>query len=230
MPNGICAEHVSFRYGRGSWVLREFSILIDRRPTLLIGPNGAGKSTALRLLAGQLTPTKGKISADDSIGFASQYPVGLTGFSVTAQVRYAAWLAGLPRTQTSAAATRALTLTNLSDLADRTAIRLSGGELARLGIACALAPSPQWLLLDEPTASLDPLARRSVTTVYQMLVEAGAGLVVSSHTGTDVGPPFERIVVLDRGRLRFDGAIGDFFTTRHTHPVVADLAEALHDR
>jgi ABC-2 type transport system ATP-binding protein len=224
---GIHADHVSFRYGRAPWALQEFSTSLDGRPTLLIGPNGAGKSTALRLLAGHLAPTSGTVEVECSVGFASQHPVALAGFSVEAQVRYAAWLAGLPRSRTGSAAERAVALTNLSDLAERPATRLSGGELARLGIACALAPSPQWLLLDEPTASLDPLARRSVASVFRMLVDDGAGLVVSSHTATDVGAPFERLLVLDRGRLRFDGTIETFFTARHTHPVVTELVEAL---
>src|SRR5690606_34147238 len=132
-------------------------------------------------------------------------PVALPTFTVEDQVRYAAWLAGVRSSRTAAVARRALALTDLTDLADRPATQLSGGELARLGIACALAPSPQWLLLDEPTASLDPLARRSVTAVYRQLVAAGTGLVVSSHTATDVGPPFERLLVLDRASLCFEG-------------------------
>lgn len=227
MSISIVTERVSFRYRQRSWALRDFSVLLDGQPTLVIGPNGAGKSTALRLLAGQLRPLTGTIVVSGTVGFAPQHPVALPAFTVEGEVRYAAWLAGVRSKQTAAAAERALALTDLTDLADRPATQLSGGELARLGIACALAPSPQWLLLDEPTASLDPLARRSVASVYRQLVAAGTGLVVSSHTASDVGQPFERLLVLDRGAVCFVGSLEEFFTARHHHPVVADLVEAL---
>jgi ABC-type multidrug transport system ATPase subunit len=99
-----------------------------------------------------------------------------------------------------------------------------------LGIACALAPEPNVLLLDEPTASLDPLARRSVRTVLRALAEQGVGILVSSHTASDIGAPFTRLLVLDRGRLAFDGSVQDFFAAEHPSGVVADLAQALRER
>lgn len=227
----VRGDEVSFRYGRrgASQVLKSFSLALDARPTVLIGPNGAGKSTLMRLLTGQLKPSSGSVTRKGRLGWAAQHTVALPGFTVAEQVQYASWLAGLGRAEAVDEATRALGKTHLTDLADRPATRLSGGERARMGIACALASAPDFLVLDEPTAALDPLARRSVTAVLQGLADQGIGLLVSSHTATNVGPPFERLLVLHRGRLEFDGSVEEFFRLRHGSGVVADLAQALHD-
>lgn len=207
--------------------MHELQLVFDARPTVLIGPNGAGKSTVLRLAAGQLTPVRGLVTTDERIGFAPQHPVTLAGFTVAEQIRYAGWLAGVDKRAVVEYARRALRLTDLERLADRPATKLSGGQAGRLGIACALASDPTMLLLDEPTASLDPLARESVNDVFTTLVEQGLKLVVSSHTATDVRQPFQRLVVLHEGTVRFDGTLEAFFGTQHTDPVVTRLARAL---
>jgi ABC-type multidrug transport system ATPase subunit len=219
---------VSFRYRRGRpWVLEDLDLELDPRPTVLIGPNGAGKSTVLRLLSGQLRPTAGRVAKPPDIGFAPQHPVALPGFTVSEQVRYTAWLARTRRSAVGGRATAALDRTALADFTDRQATELSGGEAARLGIACALAAGTGHLVLDEPTASLDPLARRSVTAVLSSLAEEGVGLVTSSHTAADVGPPFERLVVLAGGCVRFDGTVTSFLSGNHPDPLVASFSEAL---
>lgn len=184
----------------------------------------------MRVLTGQLRPTSGSVTQNARVGWSAQHTAALPGFTVTEQVQYASWLAGLGRAEAVEAASSALVHTHLTDLATRPATQLSGGELARLGIACALASAPEYLVLDEPTAALDPLARRSVTAVLQSLAAQGIGILVSSHTATDVGPPFTRLLVLDRGRLAFDGSLDEFFTREHTSGVVADLAQALRGR
>ncbi|GIF10071.1 ATP-binding cassette domain-containing protein [Actinoplanes teichomyceticus] len=229
---GIRADRISFRYPRrGSQdVISGLTVALDRRPTILIGPNGAGKSTFMRLLTGQIRPSGGTVTREARLGWSAQHTVALPGFTVVEQVRYASWLAGLSRAEAVTAAAAGLSRTNLTELADRPATELSGGELSRLGIACALASSPDYLVLDEPTASLDPIARRSVTAVLEALAQQGTGILVSSHTATDVGSPFSRLLVLDRGRLEFDGSLDEFFTRRHASGVVADLAQALRGR
>lgn len=211
-------------------MLDDLDLRLDARATVLIGPNGAGKSTVLRLFARQLRPTAGRITGAARIGFGSQHAVALPGFRVDEQIQYAAWLAGIPRDKATTAAGRALELADLANLAERQATQLSGGQTARLGIACALAGYPDYLLLDEPTASLDPLSRRSVTAVLRGLSARGVGVVASSHTATDVATPFQRLLVLDEGRLVFDDTVEAFRRGTHTQPLVADLAEALRDR
>lgn len=219
---------ISFRYRkRTGWVIQDLDFRLDSRPTVLIGPNGAGKSTTLRLMAGQLRPTAGSISRSGRIGFSPQSTPALPGFTVPEQVRYAGWLAGLSRVAAVDAAVAAIELANLTTLTPRLARDLSGGERARLGIACAIATNPDCLLLDEPTSSLDPLARKSVTAVLDNLVSQGIRLVITSHTATDVREPFQRLVVLDRGIKQFDDALTAFLNGHHENGVVADLAEAL---
>ena len=184
----------------------------------------------MRLLTGQLRPTAGTVTADVRLGWSAQHPVALPGFTVTEQIQYASWLAGTSRAEAVEAAASALADTRLTELAARPPTGLSGGEQARLGIACALAGAPEFLVLDEPTAALDPLARRSVTGVLRGLAARGIGILVSSHTATDVGPPFTRLLVLDRGCLAFDDSIEEFFARSDTSGVVADLAQALRGR
>src|SRR4051794_7179888 len=96
----VAADNISFRYRRRSpWVLRDLSIALDGRATVVIGPNGAGKSTLLKLFAAQLRPTTGRITTVPGTGFAPQRPVALPGFTVADQIRYAAWLAGAGRAE-----------------------------------------------------------------------------------------------------------------------------------
>lgn len=112
-------------------------------------------------------------------------------------------------------------------LAGRPATALSGGEAAKLGIACALVTSPRLLLLDEPTAALDPIARSSVTAVLRQLVADGVTVVATSHTAADVGSPFERLVMMNHGRIEFDGTPADFLSGVHSSPTATELARAL---
>ncbi|WP_198955489.1 MULTISPECIES: ABC transporter ATP-binding protein [unclassified Frankia] len=220
-------RNIAFRYGRRAPVVEGLDLALDERPLVMIGPNGAGKSTVLRLMAGQLRPRSGRIEYAGKIGFAPQFTPVLPNFTVEQQVRYAGWLSGLSRREAARSAGPALARANLEALARRPARQTSGGERARLGIACALATDPDLLLLDEPTASLDPLARESVSEVLTELAGAGTRLVVTSHTATEVRPPFERLIVLDHGVVRFDGSLGEFFDNAHDDRVVAAFAQAL---
>jgi len=194
---------------------------------VLLGPNGAGKSTLLRLMAGHLRPQRGRIDASCSVGFSPQSPVILPGFTVFDQVKYAGWLGGLPLSETAAAAHRSLEAVALSEIGDRRVSTLSGGELARLGISCALSTSPELLLLDEPSASLDPLARESVRAVLCQLARSGVCVVATSHTAVDIGPPFERLVVLDAGVVAFDGSPERFLSGTHENTTVDGFSRAL---
>lgn len=224
-------RNVSFRYNRrGSWIVEDFDLHLDSRPTVMIGPNGAGKSTTLRLMAGQLRPASGSVERVGRVGFSPQFTPALPGFTVEEQIRYAGWLSGLTRTEAEGIAQHAISSADLTSLASRPARDLSGGERARLGIACAIAASPDYLLLDEPTSSLDPLARKTVTAVLDELVSAGVKLVITSHTATDVREPFQRLIVLDQGKKQFDGSLVEFFSGSHENAVVARLAEVLRGK
>jgi ABC-2 type transport system ATP-binding protein len=223
---GLDAADFGYRR-RGALVLRGLTLTVDHRATVIIGPNGAGKSTVLRLLARQLTPTGGQVIESVSIGYSPQRPVTLAAFTAREQVEYAGWLGGLSRRASAPAALAAIRMVGLEPLAGRPATALSGGEAAKLGIACALVTSPRLLLLDEPTAALDPIARSSVTAVLRQLVADGVTVVATSHTAADVGAPFERLVMMNHGRIEFDGTPADFLSGVHSSPTATELARAL---
>lgn len=88
--------------------------------------------------------------------------------------------------------------------------KLSGGERSRLAIATALNSGADMLLLDEPSAALDPVSKQAISDLYCQIVEYGQSLLVSTHDSADLKFPFERVIVLDAGQIRFDGSCAEF--------------------
>lgn len=182
--------------------------------TLLLGPNGAGKSTLLRLLGGLLRPTGGRILLDGEpvlarslqqlVGFMPREIAGLAGLTVFESVRYAAWLAGLPKRSALAAAKEAVAAVGLWDKRDAKSTDLSGGQLRRMGLASVLAGTPSVLLLDEPTAGLDPAQRHRFRDVLLGLPD-DLIVVVSTHQVDDVDDSYHQVRVLADGELRWKG-------------------------
>lgn len=222
---------VDYSYGRRApLVFNRLSLTLDHRSVVLIGPNGAGKSSLLKLISGQYQPRRGTVRVQCTIGYCAQRTVALPAFRVREQVKYAGWLAGRSRRASTRSAGVAIDVTGLGALASRPARTLSGGQAQRMGIACALAAEPQLLLLDEPTASLDPVARAGVNQVLTDLTASGLTVISSSHTAVDVGPPYGRLVMLDDGAVIYDGTPSDFLSDSHSHPTAVEFARALHGR
>ena len=181
----------------------------------LIGANGSGKSTLLRTLHGLVLPASGYAvhDADDAQrrqAMLFQRPYMLRA-SVLNNVALGVWLAGIPWKRAKAEALVALDRVGLADLAGRNAKALSGGQQQRVAMARAWALQPQVLLLDEPTASLDPAAKREVERLMAEFSEGGMTLVFSSHNLGQVKRLASRVIYLEQGALVADLPVHDFF-------------------
>ncbi len=178
----------------------------------LTGPNGAGKTTLLSMLAGVGRPSAGEISWHDGppapVGWAPQRPALYPRLTARENLRL---FAGLEGADDAAAATEALLgRADLRDVADRPARALSTGTLQRLNLAIALAGAPDLLLLDEPTATLSPDQRHRLWAWLTDLVAGeGMSLIFSTQSIDEAARHADRILVLARGRLMFDGTVPD---------------------
>lgn len=222
MTSVLQAQGLSRKYGR-RWALRDCSVDIPSGHVVgLVGPNGAGKTTLLKLAGGQLLPTSGSISvlggqpADGQeqlakVGFVAQDAPVYAGLSIADHLRLGAklnpgWDAGF-----AAGRIERLGL----DPAHR-AGKLSGGQRAQLALTLGLAKRPQLLILDEPVASLDPLARREF---LQGLMEATAehefSVLLSSHLVSDLERTCDYVIVLVDSRVRVDGPVEALLATHY---------------
>jgi ABC-2 type transport system ATP-binding protein len=171
----------------------------------IVGPNGAGKTTLLSILAGVLSPDEGEltISGRDA-GWVPQRPALYSKLSVAENLRLFARLEKLPDPE--AAVTRMLTQTGLADRADEEVGKLSGGNQQRVNIAIGLLSEPALLLLDEPSASLDPRQRERL---WEFISALGTTVVFSTHDVGEVERYATRVLLLADGDLLFTGTPGE---------------------
>ena len=197
----------------------------------LVGPNGSGKSTLLRTLHGLLAPAAGLVQRDAAQRQAMlfQRPHLLRASALT-NVALGVWLdrsLGLNWSQSRARAVQAIARVGLQAQAGQGARQLSGGQQQRLALARAWARQPDVLLLDEPTASLDPHAKREVEALITEFA-AGQGvpltLVWASHNLGQVKRIATRVICLESGRVRADLPVHDFFNAE----VLARLSPEAH--
>jgi ABC-2 type transport system ATP-binding protein len=219
----VLAAHGLGKQYRRRWALRDCTLEISAgHVTGLVGPNGAGKTTLLSLAVGLLTPTVGTIEvcggrpaadADQlgKVGFVAQDTPTYAGLSVADHLRLGAHLN--PRWDDAAARRR---IERLGLDPAQKAGRLSGGQRAQLALTLGLAKRPELLVLDEPVASLDPLARREF---LQVLMEAVAedeiSVVLSSHLVSDLERVCDHVVVLVDSQVRVAGDVEELLATHH---------------
>jgi tungstate transport system ATP-binding protein len=180
----------------------------------LVGANGSGKSTLLRLINGLLLPVQGQVHAQSSVSQAMLFQrPHMLRLLVLRHVALGLWLRGTPWTAARAQALRALQRVGLADLAERAARTLSVGQQQRVAMAQALAMEPALLLLDEPTASLDPHAKREVEALMEDFGRSHpqAAMVFASHNLGQVKRLAQRVVYLEGGRVLADLPVADFF-------------------
>jgi len=209
-------QDASVRFGEHVALQRIDFALRPGERIALVGANGSGKTTLLRLLHGQL-PHDGqrRVAAAPRQAMVFQRPF-LLRLSVWHNLMVALWLARVPRAARAARARAALARVGLEDQAQRPARVLSGGQQQRLALARAWAVQPQILFLDEPTASLDPGAKREVEALIagfadELGARHGTALVMSTHNLGQAKRLATRVVYLEGGRLIVDRDTDAFF-------------------
>ncbi len=196
--------------------------LMPGAPTVVIGPNGAGKTTLLRLAMGLIPPTRGRVTwggrtdaPAERRAIVFQRPMMLRR-SAMANLHYALAAADVPGADRDTRARELLALVGLAGLGDRPARKLSGGEQQRLALARALAKDPQVLFLDEPTASLDPAATKSVEDLIRDIAARGIKIVMSTHDLGEARRLAGDIMLMHRGRIVEAGDTDTFFSNPKT--------------
>jgi ABC-2 type transport system ATP-binding protein len=231
---------------RRAWALRDCTLDIPEGHVVgLVGPNGAGKTTLLHLATGLLTPTRGTISVLGGrpaagpaqlarVGFVAQDTPVYARMTVADHLRLGAWLN--PGWDQKLAQRR---IGQLSLDPKQRAGSLSGGQRAQLALTVALAKRPELLLLDEPVASLDPLARREfLRMLMEAVAEHGTSVVMSSHLVADLERVCDYLVVLVASRVRVAGEVSDLLASHRrlagprrdpaTLPAGQDVIEESH--
>ncbi len=221
----IETSHLSKAYG-SLRAVDDVSFRVDRGEVVgFLGPNGAGKSTTLRMLAGFLGPTAGRVRiaghdiveepllARQSIGYMPETSPLYPEMRVGEYLAFRAELKRVPRRDRRAAVRRALADTNIADVEDVVVGHLSKGYRQRVGLADALVAAPPILILDEPTAGLDPNQIRDVRALIRKLGEDHT-ILLSTHILSEVEATCTRALVIARGRLVAEGSIEEIRAMR----------------
>ncbi|MEV4251387.1 ABC transporter ATP-binding protein [Streptosporangium canum] len=222
MNTVLQAQGLGRKYGK-RWALRECTIDIPAGHVVgLVGPNGAGKTTLLKLASGQLEPTAGGITVLGGrpgsgpaqlarVGFVAQDTPVYAGLSVADHLRLGTRLN--PRWDAAMARDR---IARLGLDPGQRAGKLSGGQRAQLALTLGLAKRPELLILDEPVASLDPLARREfLQGLMEATVEHEFSVVLSSHLVADLERVCDFLIVLVDSRVQVAGEVEQLLATHH---------------
>ena len=232
---GIALENVSFTYQEGtplaSTALSDVSLTIeDGSYTALIGHTGSGKSTILQLLDGLLVPSQGSVRVFDTlitstsknkdirqirkqVGLVFQFAENqIFEETVLKDVAFGPQNFGVSEEDAEQIAREKLALVGIDEsLFDRSPFELSGGQMRRVAIAGILAMEPAILVLDEPTAGLDPLGRKELMNLFKKLHQSGMTIVLVTHLMDDVAEYANQVYVMEKGRLVKGGKPSDVF-------------------
>ena len=232
---GIALENVSFTYQEGtplaSTALLDVSLTIeDGSYTALIGHTGSGKSTILQLLNGLLVPSQGSVRVFDTfitstsknkdirqirkqVGLVFQFAENqIFEETVLKDVAFGPQNFGVSEEDAEQIAREKLALVGIDEsLFNRSPFELSGGQMRRVAIAGILAMEPAILVLDEPTAGLDPLGRKELMNLFKKLHQSGMTIVLVTHLMDDVAEYANQVYVMEKGRLVKFGKPSDVF-------------------
>ena len=232
---GVALENVSFTYQEGtplaSTALSDVSLTIeDGSYTALIGHTGSGKSTILQLLNGLLVPSQGSVRVFDTlitstsknkdirqirkqVGLVFQFAENqIFEETVLKDVAFGPQNFGVSEEDAEQIAREKLALVGIDEsLLNRSPFELSGGQMRRVAIAGILAMEPAVLVLDEPTAGLDPLGRKELMNLFRKLHQSGMTIVLVTHLMDDVAEYANQVYVMEKGRLVKGGKPSDIF-------------------
>jgi ABC-2 type transport system ATP-binding protein len=185
----------------------------------LLGPNGSGKSTTIKILLGLLPPSAGtcslfgipsdRVEARLEVGYLPESPYFYRHLTGRELVRFFAQMCGLAGPRLARRVGEVLEVVDMTEAADRRVGTYSKGMLQRIGLAQALVHDPRLLILDEPTAGVDPVGSAAIAALIQRLKAQGKTVLITSHLLGQIEDLCDRVAILDRGRLILEGAVPD---------------------
>ena len=232
----IRLNNVSHQYGQGTpfacTALEHVDLEIKKGEFVgIIGHTGSGKSTLVQLLNGLVQPTEGQVFVDDTdiagksaaalaarrrVGMVFQYPeYQLFEETIAKDIAFGPKNYGLPPAETEERVREAMSFVGLDydEYANRSPFRLSGGQMRRVAIAGIIAVRPDYLILDEPSAGLDPVGRREIfAQIRRRYEETGTTVILVSHNMDDIAALANRLIVLSRGKVTLDGEPLEIFS------------------
>lgn len=225
-------ENVAKRFGN-NLVLDKINLSINEGEIFgIIGRSGSGKTTMLNLLIGFMRPQEGNIlynitesgvesfksvltnpvDVKKKFGFAAQTPSFYPKLTVMENLRYFAALYSIPKSSINSKADELLEMTNLTKFRDLISQNLSGGMQKRLDIACSLIHNPPLLILDEPTADLDPISRKQIWALIRKVNDRGVTIILASHFLAEMETLCTRVAILDDGKIVRSGTLDELKT------------------
>jgi ABC-2 type transport system ATP-binding protein len=233
----IASEHLSKWYGQVSG-LNDVTVQVPAGITGLLGPNGAGKSTFMKLITGQLRPSKGHVrvlgepiwgnpALFQRIGFCPEQDAFYDSMTGRQWVSALAGLHGFDEATAADAAARAIEAVELTEAADRKIGSYSKGMRQRIKLAQAIAHQPELLILDEPLSGMDPLMRRRTVKQIKEWGRAGTSVLVSSHILHEIEAMTSNILLIHNGRILAEGNVHQIrdLIDEHPHTVYIKAAD-----
>lgn len=198
----------------------------------LLGPNGSGKSTTIKMLLGLLEPSEGEcrifgvpsgqVEARRDVGYLPESPYFYRHLTGRELVRFYARMCGLGKPRLEPRVSEVLAIVGLSEAADRRVGTYSKGMLQRVGLAQAMVHDPRLLILDEPTAGVDPVGSAAISELILRLKAEGKTILITSHLLGQIEDICDRVAILDKGKLIVEGAVQELVGRSDRQALVID--------
>lgn len=202
----------------------------------LLGPNGSGKSTTIKIILGLLEPTvgecqvfgvpSGRVDSRLNVGYLPEAPYFYRYLSGTELVRFYGRICGVPKARLADRVSEVIDWVGLSAAAHRRVGTYSKGMLQRIGLAQALVHDPRLIILDEPTAGVDPVGSAEISELILKLKTQGKTVLITSHLLAQIEDICDRVAILDRGKLILEGAVTELVGRQDQQALIVDTLPA----